>query len=429
MAKRSSFLPMLDGVARLPLLRDRPDADEKLMSRAWALADAAGPEWDNLAPALGALLGAYRREAYLSPFGVLAAHWDIERFLGNLQRLLDEEARAPQILEEPVAAPLVITGMPRSGTSFLHGLLAEDPANQAVRCWQTVYPYPDADREAKPDRRARRVDWQLWSFGWLAPGLSRVHPLDAQTPQECTEITAHVFQSLRFDTTHFVPSYRAWLDAQGHLAAYRFHRRFLQHQQAQHGRRRWVLKSPDHVFALDALLAVYPDARVVFVHRDPSRILPSVANLTELLRAPFARRTDARQIGRQVLADWEDGAARMIGAARKWPSTAPPPLHVRYQEIVAEPVETVRRLYRHFGMTLEPAARARILRRASARPNGGYGRNVYDSAEYGLDPRELRQRFRAYTERFDVLREVSPGDPGDSGTWRQPTRPRQPAEP
>lgn len=433
MTRRSSLLPVLDGVARLPMWRARPDDDDNLMARASALSERARPDWDDLAPALGALLHAYRHDADLSPFGVLAARWDIERFLGNLQRLLDEEARAPAILREPVTAPLIITGMPRSGTSFLHGLLAEDPANQAVRCWQTVYPYPDAERRDRPDRRARRVDWQLWSFGWLAPGLSSVHPLDAQTPQECTEITAHMFQSLRFDTTHRVPSYRAWLDAQGHGGAYRFHKRFLQHLQAQHGRRRWVLKSPDHVFALDALLGVYPDARMVFVHRDPSHILPSVANLTEVLRAPFSRRTEVRQIGQQVLDDWEAGAARMIEASRCWRFAAPPPFHVQYREIVAQPLETVRRLYRHFGMSLDEAAGERISRRAAARPNGGYGRNVYDPSDYGFDPKDLRRRFRAYNEHFDILCDrpalSSASGPGDTGAWSNPPRPRQHAAP
>jgi hypothetical protein len=429
MAKRSVLLPMLDNVARLPLLRERAGADEHLIEQAWRLADAAGGEWDDLAPALGALLRAYREEAALSPFGALAAHWDVERFMTNLRRFLDEEARAPEILAEPVTAPLIVTGMPRSGTSFLHGLLAEDPANQVVRCWQTVYPYPDADREGKTDRRARRVDWQLWSFAWLAPGLRSVHPLDAQSPQECTEITAHMFQSLRFDTTHRVPSYRAWLDARGHGAAYRFHRRFLKHLQAQHGRRRWVLKSPDHVFALDALHAVYPDARMVFVHRDPSRILPSVANLTEVLRAPFTLRTDAAGIGRQVIDDWALGAANMVEASRRWRFGSPPPFHAQYHEIVARPVETVRRLYRHFGMTLSDAAAERIGRRAAARPNGGYGRNVYSAADYGFDLRDMRQRFRAYLDHFDVLREVPPviaaAEQGGPRAWSNPSRPRQ----
>jgi hypothetical protein len=423
MGRRSLLLPMLDRVASL-LPRDRAGADEALVARAASLGD------DGFAPALGALLLAYRREAALSPFGRLAARWDIERFLTNLRRLRDEEARSPEIRDEKVAAPLIVTGLPRSGTSFLHGLLAEDPANQAVRCWQTVYPYPEAGRE---DRRASRVAWQLRAFRLLAPNLRRIHPMDSLSPQECTEITAHAFQSLRFDTTHHVPSYRAWLDARGHAEGYRFHRRFLQHLQHQQGRRRWVLKCPDHVFALDALHGAYPDARIVFVHRDPAKILPSVANLTDVLRAPFTRRTDPMQIGRQVLRDWTLGARLMVAADQDWPFASPPPFHAQYRDIVARPLETLLRLYRHFGMTLDDAARARIARRAAARPDGGYGRNVYNPADYGLDAGAMRHDFRAYVEHFDVMPETrpvpAPAAQGGTRLWANPLRSRQHAGP
>src|SRR5262245_40686605 len=134
MGRRSPLLPMLDLAAML-LRGDRDRAEASLVRTA---RDLDAPDAASLAAGLDALLLAYRREADLSPFGVLATHWDIARFLTNLRRMGAEEAGCPAILEEPVAAPLIITGLPRSGTSFLHDLLAEDPGNQAVRCWQTV---------------------------------------------------------------------------------------------------------------------------------------------------------------------------------------------------------------------------------------------------------------------------------------------------
>ena len=139
------------------------------------------------------------------------------------------------------------------------------------------------------------------AFERLAPEFRGLHPLDATSPQECSEITAHVFRSLRFDTTYRIPTYRAGWTRAGHLPAYRFHRRFLQHlqHQARHsGGRRWVVKCPDHLFALDAIRSVYPDARLVFVHRDPVKVLLSVAKLTEVVRRPFTRRIDPAEIGR-----------------------------------------------------------------------------------------------------------------------------------
>ncbi|HEY4124940.1 MAG TPA: sulfotransferase, partial [Rhizomicrobium sp.] len=158
-------------------------------------------------PPLKVLLKSYNEESDLSLFGSLAVKWDIARFLANLLRLEEEEEKTPAILQEAIDAPVFITGLPRSGTTFLHSLLAQDPANRVPLSWQTIYPYPLA-QDARRDGRAARVNQQFRMFERLSPGVSSLHPLAASTPQECTEITAHVFQSLRFDTTHFVPSYQ-----------------------------------------------------------------------------------------------------------------------------------------------------------------------------------------------------------------------------
>ena len=240
----------------------------------------------------------------------------------------------------------------------------------------------------------------------LAPRLQDLHPVDSRSPQECTEITAQVFQSLRFETIYRIPSYKRFLSDQGHLPAYRFHRRFLRHLQHQaDGRRSWVLKCPDHVFALDALLAVYPDARVVFLHRDPLHVLPSVAQLTETLRAPFTRRIDRADIGRQVLEDWARGAEIMTREARHPRLPAGRVLHLRFQDVTARPLETAYLIYRQFGLDLTPEAEASMARLVAARPRGRYGENRYDLATHGLDRSELRSRFADYARLFGVAAE------------------------
>jgi hypothetical protein len=187
-------------------------------------------EWSFEAP-LNTLLRSYEHEADLSAFGRMAARWDTLRLLTNLLVLRHAEQQNPAILSQPIEKPVFITGLPRSGTSFLHDLLGRDQSNLVVRCWETIYPWP---RKA-PDRRQTIVNRQLAGFAWLAPEISTLHPMTAESPQECTEITAHLFTSLRFDTTHHVPSYREWVDNVGHKAAYLFHKRFLQHLQYQNG--------------------------------------------------------------------------------------------------------------------------------------------------------------------------------------------------
>jgi len=211
-----------------------------------------------------------------------------------------------------------------------------------------------------------------------------------------------VFASLRFDTTYHVPSYRRWLDETGHLDAYRFHKRFLQHLQHQIGvAGRWVLKCPDHIFALGALRAVYPDAGVVLVHRDPVAVLLSVARLTEVLRRPFSRHVDRREIGRQDSDRWLAATELMIEAADE-ERFEEPILHIHYLDLVRDPLETVATLYRHFGRTLDASAAARISRLVEAKPNGGYGTHRSRLEEYGLDPVLQRERYARYMERFGI---------------------------
>src|SRR5271165_147435 len=283
------------------------------------------------------LLRACFDDANLSLVGRMATRWDAVRFLSNLLRLFEEEQRAPEILARPVAGPIFISGLPRSGTTFLHSLLAEDPANLVPRVWQLIHPYPPENSGSRADRRPRRVARQLRLFGLLAPDFRKMHPIDAMSPQECSEITAHVFASLRFDTTYHVPSYRRWLDHAGHLEPYRFHKRFLQHLQSLSGSGRSVLKCPDHVFALDAIRSVYPDARLVFVHRDPVKVLSSVTRLTEVLRRPFTRRISRPDIGRAESDRWLDGTRRMIGAAEA-DGAGLSTTQIWYSDLVADPL-------------------------------------------------------------------------------------------
>lgn len=351
------------------------------------------------------LLEACREEAELSLFGGAAIRWDTVRFLANLLRLRDEEKRAPELLDEPIDAPLVIAGLPRSGTTFLHGLLIEDPANLVPRVWQLIFPYPAPRDRDGADRRQQRVARQLRMFRMLAPQFRRLHPIEASSPQECSEITAHIFASLRFDTTYHVPSYRRWLDGAGHLDAYRFHKRFLQHLQHQRNAGgRWVLKCPDHIFALAALRAVYPDANLVFVHRDPVAVLASVARLTEVLRRPFSRRVDRFAVGREDSDRWLAATELMIEAADE-KHFARPIFHVCYPELVADPAGTVAALYRHFGRVLDPAATARIRCRVAANPHGGYGRRRAQLEDYGLDPAGEHRRYARYMARFGIVPE------------------------
>jgi hypothetical protein len=345
------------------------------------------------------LLECYGREANLNLFGRFAAKWDVSRCLANLLRLEEEEEAAPAILEEPIVKPIFITGSPRSGTTFLHTLLAQDPSIAMPRCWQTIFPYPA--KGARRDTRRRQVQRQLSFFQRLAPEMATLHPLNAESPQECTEITSQVFQSLRFETTHHIPSYQKWIDTTGHLAAYRFHKRFLQHLQHQQDARRWILKCPDHVHALNAIETVYPDCGFVFVHRDPLRVIASAAKLTEVIRSPFARSVDKHEIGRQAVGRTLESAHTMMARTR---TTAPERLfHIHYADLVRDPMGVVESLYGQFGVEMTGEGRERMQRFLAG--SHQHGTNHYSFEEFGLDPQNLSAQFASYMNHFNVLRE------------------------
>ncbi len=355
------------------------------------------------------LIAACNAEGNLSAFGRFAVKFDVLRSLKNILELDAIEEMQPAVRSRPLERPIFITGMPRSGTTFLHRLLLQDHSAAAPLVWQLVYPYLPWSGRLGARLCRMWVGAQCQLIRLVAPDLNELHPVSAAAPEECSDLTAQVFQSLRFESTYRVPTYRRWLDSHGHLDAYRFHRRFLQHLDAQMPGRRWILKSPDHIFALDDIKAVYPDARFVFVHRDPVRVMASVARLTEVLRRPFAHSVDLAEIGREVSSSWIDGADRMIRAAGACDSI----LHLRYKEIMSAPIDAARAVLRHAGLDLTERAEARMrdwLRRA---PKSGSAPRRYDLANFGLDPRQLRAQFERYTARFDVELEWK----GSSGSW------------
>jgi len=400
---QSSLLAAVDVVAdRTGWLGRRLQAEKLLRTaqRRTGLQDLGDPSV--LGP-LQRLLDALVSEASLSTVGRLAARSDVIRLLSNLLRLAAEEVSAPATLRQRIEQPIFITGLPRSGATFLQRLLLDDPRNRAPLIWQTIYPYPPAHGS---DRRVEAVERQLKAFERLAPEFHQLNPLSATSPQECSEITAHVFRSLRFGTSYDVPSYRAWVDDAGHTPAYRFHKRFLQHLQHQDsvvGIRPgcWVLKCPDHVFSLDAIRSIYPDARLIFVHRDPVSVLGSVATLTERIRAPFTRHLDPRAIGRQESARWHEGARQMIRASRDSEFELPI-CHVHYLDLVTDPMATIEGVYQQFGMRLSAEAQKWMLRAIGREPRAAYPQHSYRFEDHGFNVAYERAKFREYMVEFGI---------------------------
>jgi hypothetical protein len=355
-------------------------------------------------PALERLIASCNRESDLNSLGRQAVKFEIRRSLHNLLEFERRERSNPALLRRPIERPIFITGMPRSGSTFLHRLLVRDPLVAAPLSWRLVHPHPSAAGRLGEGLNRARVQAQFYLMRILAPELNTLHEVAAGEPEECTDITAQVFQSLRYDSVYRVPSYQSWLQRHGHVEAYRFHKRFLQHLDAQAPGRRWILKSPDHVFALEAIHVVYPDAQWVFIHRDPVAVLASVARLTEVLRRPFSHRVDRAEIGQQVCASWLDGAQRMMRMAAASPSI----LHLHYREIVADPQKVADRLFRHGAHASSDEAARRMRKWLGNRSNRRHRQRHYDLESFGLDPNTLRAQFKPYTDAFAIELEWPP---------------------
>ncbi|MBW4051563.1 MAG: sulfotransferase [Proteobacteria bacterium] len=358
----------------------------------------------SFAQPLQRLVDSCNRESDLNSLGRNAVRFEIRRSLHNLLEFERRERADPSVLARRIERPIFITGMPRSGSTFLHRLLVRDPSVAAPLSWRLVHPHPSSAGWLGESLNRARVQAQFYLMRLLAPDLNSLHEVAAGEPEECTDITAQVFQSLRYDSTYRVPSYQRWLQHHGHAEAYRFHKRFLQHLDAQMPGRRWILKSPDHVFALDEIRAIYPDAHWVFIHRDPVAVLASVARLTEVLRRPFAHHVDLAEIGQQVCASWLDGAQRMMHAAGSSSSI----LHLHYREIVADPQEVADRLLRHGAHASSRDAARRMRKWLGNRSNRRHRPHRYDLARFGLDPGTLRAQFKPYTDAFGIDLEWPP---------------------
>jgi hypothetical protein len=363
--------------------------------------DDLGEEFSRAA--LGVLLRGLETEARLTPLGRIVAQRDLIGLLATRLRLQEDRRRHPQIGEERVERPLFIVGLPRTGSTLLHHLIAQDPGSRTAQAWEVMFPSPPPEAGTyATDPRIGRANRQLAWFDALAPDFKAIHPLGAQLALECIAIMSPSFLSPRFHTTYCVPTYQSWLEEQDLGPAYRFHRRVLQQLQWRAPAPRWVLKAPSHLFGLEPLLATYPDARIVQTHRDPLTVLASVASLTAVLQGALADTVDLAEIGREVSRRWTDGLDRALRLRQSGRVAGERFFDVHYGDLVRDPLATVHRLYAHFDIPLTAAALARMRAFLVANPKDKHGPHRYTRAAFGFDTDELGRRCKAYREHFGV---------------------------
>jgi hypothetical protein len=382
-----------------------PDA---LVSRARETTGLDNLGEDTWREGLERLVSALRGEAALNEIGIQIAAGEIGMYLANRLRVIEWRRGHSDLGATDVTPPIVIIGQGRTGTTILHDLLAQDPAHRVPLTWEVDRPLPPPETATyDSDPRIAEVQAQLDLTELVIPQFKKMHPIGARLAQECVRITAADFRSMIFPTQYRVPSYARWLLHETDMApAYRWHRRFLEVLQSRHRRERWVLKSPGHLWSLGALLAEYPNALLVQTHRDPLRIIASIASLLATLRRLATDSTSSAEGGAEFAEYLLDGLDRSVSAREDGTVPAAQVVDVHFHEFLADPLGCVRAIYARLGLELTSAAEVRMRVFLSENPQDKHGVHRYSLAETGLDPGDLRERARRYQEYFAVPSEV-----------------------
>ena len=364
---------------------------------------------DSFREGLAVFCDSAANEAQLSPTGAGIIPAAIVGALSNRLKVTDWIKRYPGVADERIVAPIVVIGMFRAGTTLLTYLLEKDERHRPLFRWEAGDSVPPpTPGTLTSDPRIAATQASMAFMDQINPRMRVVQSEEPDGPTECISILNQDFKSLTWEAMANVPTYADWLHGTDHRSAYEYHKRVLQVLQSGGVRRdRWSLKSPHHALHLDALTAVYPDARLVLMHRDPVVLCSSVCSLITTLTKTFS---DAYHKA-FIAAHWTDMLARSIDSVNAFRDANPAIkiVDVHYAELSADPIATMRRIYGAFGEDLDGPALAAMTAHVESRPKGRFGKHGYSPEEYGLNAGELAERFRPYVERYGIPLETGRG--------------------
>lgn len=358
---------------------------------------------DSFVPALQALLQSLAVDAQLSAAGRVGQFTRIVDLLVNRLRVEQWLRRHPAILHEPIAPPVVIVGLMRTGTTLLHRLMACDTRFYAPLWYETRYPAPTADYDfSGADARIALAQEEVRQMLAASPDLASIHPLEACAADEDIMLLEHSFYSTVPESFAHLPGYARWLEQHDNTPGYHYLRRLLQFLQWQRQRggqhaQRWLLKTPHHLHHLELLLEVFPGASVIQTHRDPLQTVPSLCSMNYALACMGSDSVDAHAIGRH----WCDKFARSLQQALEVRARHPQQfIDVHYADTASDPIGTVQRIYAQLGLTLDQATQAVMQQWLQANRREDRAPHHYTLEQFGFTRAGLEQDFAAYRERF-----------------------------
>ena len=359
--------------------------------------DDFGPDDDNYREGLAVILDSYQREAGLTPFGSKICRVYLRGALAA--RLLAQEGwkQYPRYADVPVERPIFVTGLPRTGTTALHRLLGADPSHQGIQMWLAEYPQPRPPRETWQDNPVfAQLNAQFEQHHVENPEFMGLHFMSADEVEECWQLLRQSLHAVAYETLAHLPTYAQWLAKEDWRPAYRRYRKNLQLIGLNDVGKRWVLKNPSHLHALDALMATFPDALVVQCHRPAETLMASMCSLAEHATEGWSTAYVGATIGADSLDTWARGLER-FNAVRAQHDPAQF-YDVDYKDFVADPIGTVEGIYRYFGIELtEPAQLAMQQMHAESKKGPRAPKHTYKLEDYGLTTEQVKARFEGLT--------------------------------
>ncbi|MEA5417818.1 beta-ketoacyl synthase N-terminal-like domain-containing protein [Spirulina sp. CCNP1310] len=345
------------------------------------------------------LVEALNTEAALHPMGQNFIHELLVQLLVNRLEIQAELQRHPDILNTPIQQPLFIFGLPRTGSTYLHNLLCQDPEVRWLRLWEAYRPYPAPDPQTyATDPRIAQTQATFKNYEFFTPESTAMHKYDATAPEECVWLLQNHFACTSFSFLTCIPSYTAWLNAQDMRPVYGYYRQQLQLLDWRFNSNRWVLKNPFHLADLAALNATFPDAHLIQTHRDPQRVVASYCRLIKNLRPVYGNPGDVGAIAQEIL----DILAHQIeeGMEARHGIEAGRICDVGFNDLVRDPMGTVRRIYDHFGYRFSPEMKKNLQRYIKDNPRYKHGQYTYSLAEFDLDTERVIEKFKGYLDIF-----------------------------
>jgi len=334
----------------------------------------------------------------------------VERFEQAIVKSLADRLKAtdyldshPELLERPIEKPVFVFGIPRTGTTLLNNLLAADPARRSPLFWEIddFVPPPTSDKLYTDPRALARLEAERQMFE-ANPSIGKYYRFSAIYPNECMFIMIHDFKGLAWESRGKMPAYRGWLFSTDMTSAYVYHKRFLQLLQAE-APGVWNLKMPSHALWLDTLLKVYPDARLVWTHRDPITATSSFCSLIKMGHQSGLGRIDIDWIAQDMPWQAVEHANRIMDTRDRIGEDRI--IDVHYADLMRSPMESMRKLYAALGDAFTPEAEAGMQAWLDANPQNKFGRHEYKLAEFGLTPAGVEKTFERYLSRYEVEKE------------------------